>query len=275
MSAVTPLDIKVIYPISGRRSRPARPMRASAGSSAATRSLTIGVVTAIVAGGLCFATWWPIDRMIYRTLMWKAVIPSNQMAVILDALSRPRPGDPAPPAAAPTKVDSSATDAATRTMKRVGEVGYAWLAMSTIGYCVTAMAAGVCVSGASRTNRRRIWVILMFGALAFFAFNIWDVWKTSGMSYDPRTLRYGMASLGGIALLIGLVIGVRARLFATIAGLTLVAAAIVSVVSVQLWGQCGALEPQHHSLGFMCLVFAAHSLYGWLLIFPLSARLPR
>lgn len=270
MTSPSPLEIKVIYPLTaGARGvvRSAPRSVATVGTGGARR---LGLLSLTAALLLYYLVWWQVDPFIYRTLIMKTPIPG------LD-LSR------APGMLQSTGGDNGLSDADTSTgprisglaaVKTMGAASYLWLSVSTVAAFALALSAGAAIGNRLPSAWRRKWLILAAGALLALLWAGYDIFSHYGWKYPPDHLRWIIGGIVVFVLIVGLAIGARARLFSRLAAVVLLVSAMGSAVGLYLWGQCGALEAAYHSWWFILLVFAVHSCYGWVL-WPLSARWAR
>ena len=97
-------------------------------------------------------------------------------------------------------------------------------------------------------------------------------WQDYGLKYRPDHFRFGMAGFVVTVAAIGITIGRGARMLTRLAAAMVILSAVASVVGLYLGAECGAIDPARSSMAFLALVFAIHSLWGWVLL-PVSSRL--
>jgi len=170
---------------------------------------------------------------------------------------------------------AAAPESAEARTKRIGAVFYAWLGLSTIGYCGLGLAAGAAWSKSLGGRGHGYWIILATGVLLALVAAGAVIWMRYGVAYPPDHLRFGMAGLLILALLMGLCIRTGPRFLNRFAGAVVILSALGSVVALKLLGDWGVMEPAQSSVLFLVMVFAVHSIYGWLLLLPLTSRLGR
>lgn len=272
MSNTSPLDIKVVYdassrpgrqgkamPVGGRRRRPMLPV--------------VALLNILVAGALCYATWWPADKFIYLNFVLhtpldvdvdaaaSAIVPSlaaNPSAADLE--EEPPENSFAPPAIVG------------RTAQIViAATGYLWLMLATIACCALGLAGGAGVGHTGGSTLRGAGAVLSLAVVLGLAWAGYSVWSEYGSEYPPDKLRAGMAGLVFLSVMAGLAIGRAPRGLSRLAAVILILAAVGSAVALYLGRLCGAVDPEYSSILSLGIVFVVHSLWGWIL-FPIASR---
>lgn len=272
MSSTQPLDIKTVYSASGRRARPIR-ARAAAAPRAGRHAL-LGWLCLLVALALGFTTWWPVDKYIYMKFVWETpavdmadaaamfgIAPADvRQAAAEDSLA-PSPDAPAPPRFTG------------QTAQRViAASAYGWLTLSTVSFCLLALAAGAAWSVAGAPHARRIGRILFIALLLGIAAAAYWSLSRHGRQYPPIHLRFGMLGLLLLCATFGLALGRGVLGLARASSVALILAAGASAAALYLGYLCAAVPAEHAAPLFLALVFVIHSLFGWILL-PLAPRL--
>ncbi len=265
---MTPLEIKVVYPLSARGRSVSRPVRAAVRPVSSGGALRLGLLNILVAGLLYFVAWWQVDPFIFRTLMMKTPLPGVDLSR-MSSMIKPQPADgDEPPAAVAAPNPNIGGMAAAKT---IGSVAYTWLTLSTGAALALALAGGASLGSKLDPSWRRKWTILVGGGALVILWLLYDTAMSFGWKYPVNYSRWGAGAFVAFAVLVGLVISAKSRALSRLAAVVLLLSAIGSAAGIYLWGQCGALEGTYSSIPFILGVFFIHSLYGWLL-WPLSAR---
>jgi len=266
------LDIKVIYDAaSGGRPTPrrvTRHLRVRSGSA----GVVLGCASLAVASLLYYATWWQVDRQIYMKLMLHMPVEGVSAADVSRLLGLP----PEPSAQADAvRVGAAGSTATAKSVQTIlGTTGYGWLTLATLSACAVALSGAAAVARGTEFELQRVGFILGGGAFLALAWGVATTWADYGMEYKPHHLRYAMSAPVAIAACLGLILSLRARLFARVAGISLILAAIGSVVALWLGHRCEAVDAAQVTVSFLSLIFTAHSAWGWILLF-LGARWTR
>lgn len=270
-----PIEVKVIYDASARRGRVVR--RASpALRTSRTTWLLLAFLNLLAAGGLCYATWWRVDRFfIYEKLILKTPLPGLDLNAAAQMFGIP-PAGPVNEQRPPTITDPASPNRFVGETARtvIGASAYSWLTLATIACCALALAAGAGlghVGGRPVRLAGRVLAILSAGALVWAA---WSTFETHGFEFPLARTRLGYAGLTLLCVLLGLAFGRRPGRLTRLAAVCIVLSAVGSVAALYFGAQCGAIEPAQASIGYLSKVFAVHSAYGWLLL-PIAARLGR
>ncbi len=275
MASTQSLDIKVVYSAAQRR-RPGRtvPIGLGAAASPAKGWLLLGVVNSAMALGLYYVTWWRVDPFFYITTIMHTPIKEEEIARLIPVTQE---GVRALPIDLKQLTSGEKKNAYSADTTRIilGAVSYGWLALATLSFGLVALAAGASWSRAGANRWQSIWIILALGTLLALLCAAALTWQKYGAKYPPNHLRFGMAGLGGLALLAGLTVRRFSKGVNRMAGLGLILSAVGSAVGLYLLGRCAAVEPVYASLPVIVMVFAVHSFYGWLLLLPLTTRLGR
>jgi hypothetical protein len=276
MNTTTPLDIKVVYDASSRRKRKGTVVPGGERKRAAPILLVVGLLNLAAAGGLCYATWWPIDSFIYMNFVLR-----TPLDIDLDAAAgaiMPGLSADSPQAAGATDLPVGELPPPTivgRTAQIViGVTGYSWLTLATMAACALALAGGAAwgrSGGALWRTAGLLLAVVVVAGLAWFGYSVWTEY---GTVYPPGALDLGMGGLVLLAALVGMAIGRGARGLTRLAGIMLIISAAGSVAGLYSGRLCGAVESQYASFSFMAVVFVIHSVWGWVLL-PLASRMRR
>ncbi|MFQ5590686.1 MAG: hypothetical protein ACE5HE_05965 [Phycisphaerae bacterium] len=295
MTPTTPLEIRVIYSASSRRGgrgkaahtvRTTRLVRPGRRSSWAA----LGILNTLVAGALCYGIWWRVDSYLYLTMVMRTPVldvdlnafATQMFGVPPEGLMPDMPAADMPVVEGETQSLQPPHDSPEYLLRftsgsaRVIIVGsaYLWLAVSTVACCVLAFSGGASLGRGGSRALRACAAIITVGGLAILLWVAWRVWAEYGWTFRPRQLRVGMSLLVLMAACAGLVVARSARRLMRWAAVLLIAAAGVSVCGLYLGARAGAVPAEHSTLVFLAMVFAVHSLYGWILL-PISSRIGR
>ncbi len=280
-----PLEVKVIYDASaGRGQRGAGTSRTGV---ARTRWLALGLINAIVAGGLCYGTWWRVDRdLLGPHLIMHSTIPGVDLELFSQMLGpntaakkatkNVRPDKRSVPASKPVAVPPKVSKPATidsHTMQLWG-AAYAWLTLATLATCALTLSSGSLIGRWRGESFRQTGKILTACALLGMVLVIYATLSKYGMKYPTAHLRCGMAGLGAVFFCVGLAVSGRLRGLARLAAAMLFLSAFGSVAGLFLWSRLDAVSPDYATTTFLLIVFLIHSSWAWVL-WPLSSRLPR
>ncbi len=264
----SPLEIKVIYSASGRRTK-----RATVSASRPGRSsrllLPVGLLSIILAGAMAYASWWEIDKkVIYMTLMTHTPIVEMDMGQLGQMFGVPESSlAPVPPSAAtPTSAWSMET-----TQAIMGASAYGWLTFATIAYCTLALSGGAALGKSRGTLLRRLAFVLFLLCLGGLGWGVYTVLTEYGQQYPPKLLRSGMCALAILAMLVGLSRGRNVRRWSRLAAFAIIASSAITVLTLYLGHRCAAIDAELVTPKYLATIFAIQSAYGWLL-WPISSR---
>lgn len=270
---MTPLEIKVVYPLSARGRSVSRPVRAAVRPVSASGALRLGLLNILVAGLLYYAAWWQADPFIFRTLMMKTPLPMPGFDLShMSSMFKSQPAELNEPPVVEATITTIYNIGGIAAAKTMGSVAYTWLTLSTGAALALALAGGASLGSRLDPSWRRKWTILVGGGALVILWLVYDTATSYGWKYPVNYSRWGAGAIVAFAVLVGLVISARSRALSRLAAVALLLSAIGSGVGIYLWGQCGALEGTYSSIPFIVGVFVVHSLYGWLLWWPLSTR---
>lgn len=283
-----PLDIKVVYDANarGRRRAPAaaaapKPSGKRRGPSTASLrprgrvnrglTLTLSLLTLLLAGGFYYFTWWQADPELYLRMATKTPIPG----VDLDMLAAGMFGGPLPDGGetVPAEEDAGPPPAiAPETATYVIPASvYTWLALATIA----AFFLAVCAGGGLRTSSGGS--LMLPGVLAVLVVLGVCGWYASkhGMSLpkEPRVIRTSMGLVPLFGLGLGMLLVRNARRWAKVAAVALILSAIVTAAGLQLGNMTAAFDAEQVTPLVIAAAFIGHSLWGWVLLFG-SRRFP-
>lgn len=251
------------------------------------RHRLLHVLNAAVAMALCVGTWQIDKNFIYTNLLLRTPIPGVDAAeaarVLLGieveqgggaafaepafdsefAFDTEHPVDPEP-MASPT--GSAPLFSGQTATVMVPAIAYSWLTVSTTSYCLLALAAGSGIGSGARPGWRRIGITLALLATAALGWEVFRILSQYGMQFPTKTWRLGMAALTALCMLYGIALGKWAIKLTRASAILLIVAGLGSVVALCLGKLCDAIEPQYSSPQFFALVFAVHSIWGWILL---------
>ncbi len=254
-------------------------------------SLLIGLLHLLVASGVFYAVWWPIDKWMAVTIMMKVPLPIDAIAKMADNSKGERGSGLAwlllsaeleahPAADNPDAGDGNvAPDSAARLrypMPYRGEIAgrtmYYWQALMASVVGLWSMAAGVRFGGTGGRGMRRacawgaVIATIVLGSWAAFT------WQRYGWHFPISAGQTGLAGVGVLFFLLGAAMGFRGRGVEYAASIWLILSAAASVMALTLADRCDALEPAQAATAFKLLVFAVQSAYGWLILTALVLR---
>lgn len=299
MASSQPLEIKVLYEANPGRAAPRRPVTRVERSSGTRGWVVLGFVNVAVAVALCYVTWWPIDREMYLRLMLRAPLDPEVVAAFANATMNHgawifAPTAPAKPGsftvlgqagtAAPAfaessdsislpKLPKSSSESAMKKSQQVAGTIYGWLALSTMSFCLLGMAGGAAWNRGTQSRIGRTAKVLAITATLIGVASAAGIGWTYGASYPVYALRFGMLTLLIIAVLVGATLAHRTLLINRLAGWGIIVSAFGSAIALMYLAEWGILEAKYGSIAFVAVVFAVHSLFGWLLALPIAARM--
>jgi len=275
----TPLDIKVVY--SAAR-RPPGGRSVARPASLQRRWMRLGLANALAAAALLYATWWQANTYLYLTFVLKTPVPGLSLDTAAAGIFGINPEDaPRTPKPAVEPESSDVTGAAERVptfsgptaAKIIGITGYAWQTVSTVSFCLLALAGGAAMGRATSAGLRRAALGLAVVLAAVLIWRAYAVWQEYAQGFPISAARWGIVGLCLVSLLSGAAWGGGARRLTRCAAGVLILAAASTAGGLYLGFLCGAVKPEHASAWFLAVVFAIHSAYGWILL-PISARYP-
>jgi hypothetical protein len=278
MRTAPPLDVKVVYSAAKRRRASGKPRPAGA-PSRSSRLILLAVLNLVVAGALYYGIWWRVDKFIYLRLMMHTPL----LGVDIDATSGflvPNPaGAPESPPAATDEVGPLPTSgfAPETTQVVMVATSYGWLTLATFATCVLAFSAGTLFGWRGGQAWRRAGLVLAGIALLVLIGAAFASWSKYGAEYPPAHLRAGMGGLGLIITLIGVAVGRGRRGWLRGAAGATILAGVGTALAVYLGTLCDAIKPDELPVSlipFLFVVFAVHSLWGWILL-PIASRIGR
>ncbi len=239
--------------------------------------LILGLANVLAASGFYYGTWWPVDWLLYETVVLRTPLPGVDLEAASALFGATVAGPTTPPETVSLKTPQVPTPRFTGQTAAtvIGATMYGWLTLATVAYSLVALAAGTALGKAGARRSRRIWLILACGMLLAMLAWAGFLWIKYGLKYPPNYLRAGMAGLVGLSALLGMAIGRWAGWFTRCAGVVVILSALGSVAGLSLLRACDAVDHKYASIPFMAMVFAAHSFYGWLLLLPIASRVGR
>ena len=273
MDKTAQLDIRVVYDASSRRRASGATARVG-GRPRRIGLVSLGLINLLVAGGLCYATWWPVDKFLYVNISLKTPLDIYLGDATLEEVAATMFGglalNPASTGSeehAPVETDRPSPTFVGKTAQTViGLSYYAWLTLATLASCALALAGGAVFGRVGGSVWRLIGLVVSLTTAATLGWYAYSVWTQHHMYYPTDKLRAGMAGLVLVSALVGLAIGARVRGFSRMAAVMLLVSAIGSVVGLYLGNLAGAIESAQSSMLFLAFVFFVHSLWGWVLL---------
>lgn len=292
MSQSTPLDIKVVYSASKRARRQApgpaapdqrperepQPLKKDGG---AAKPAVLALLNLLLAGALCYFTWWHVDRHIYDVFILETPVVNIDIDAAAEEIFGIKPDpvsakgattaasmpSPMPPA---KLVERSRYDDRT-TQIIIGATGYGWLTLATISACALALAAGAGLGESCGGGLRR--TALVFAVLV--ALLLAGTWVAVFTRYEGRYTPFFLRCwMGGLCLLFavwGMASGRRSGRRFRRASLAMLLSAAGSVGGLYLWSQC-AVRVDLEAIGVIGAAFvAAQWVYGFVL-WPTARR---
>ncbi len=263
------VDVTVVY--SDKGSRPIRRVAGGAARVGSRRGLAlVGLLSLLLASGMIYVTWWPANHFIYMTFTTKTPVPgidTDQLAMLFGI--RPSMAksndlqtkvDDAKPSDSPRFVGVTAT-------KVIGISAYGWLTLSTLAACLLAMSAGVAWSCSLGRFLRKVGLVLFVLGLAGLVVAAYLDWKEYGRLFPTAHVRFAMASLMVLAMMLGLAIGRGVKGFFRVGSIAVILAGVGTAAALYLGGECAAISPELSAPIYMLKAFAVHSAYGWILLF--------
>ena len=267
---VPPLDITIVYSASGRQRRResvAHTYRAARGGSL----LLLGALNLIAAGAMYYGIWWRVDPFLYVRFIMRGYLPGVDLDQAANIFG-PRLPSSEEAQLPPEPEQAPATGAAYTGQTGniiIGATAYSWLTLSSIASGAVALASGTMLGRAGGLQWRRAGLFMMFGLLVVLGLAGYGVWAKFGMQYRPSQLRVGMGGLVLLAALLGLAMGRGVRGWTLTASVLMILSAVGSAVGLYLGTLCGLITPDELPFRFVyftALVFALHSLWGWILL---------
>ena len=148
-----------------------------------------------------------------------------------------------------------------------------WEALATLAACALALSGGTLLGRAGGAGWRRgvlILCLLTLATLGWAALGLWTKYER----LTPDLLRYGIAVFVVLVALTGLALRRGEKLLTYLAAIVLILSAAGSVVALCIGSRYEAVNPAELPMPFvifLALVFALHSLWGWILL-PLASR---
>ncbi len=287
MTAVQPLDVKVVYN--------ARSRGGGSRSYAVVRSgkrggawWIVGLINLVAACALGYVSLWQVDRdflydkIFCEYLVWKAPLPGIDVDVAAQAMFPGLVQDGAaaesaqpdsPPPAEPLMI------AGLQATTVVGVAAVAWLTLAMVASCALSLAGGAAWGRAGGRVCRVLGMLLLAAAVVGLAWATYSAWVEHEGGIPPSQTRCGLAALVIIAGLVGLSIGRGPRGLTRLSAAALILLAVASVVGLYLAHLSGAIELNASSaepatVAFVIVFVAAQAVWG-LLLLPIASRVWR
>lgn len=278
MPTAPSLDVKIVYSATKRRRASGKP-RPTGTPSRSSRLILLAALNLVVAGSLYYGIWWRVDKFIYLKLMLTMPLPGVDVDAATGFL-RPNPaGATASPPAATDEPGPAPTSrfAPETTQVVMVATSYGWLTLATFVTCVLAFSAGTLFGWRGGQVWRRAGLVLAGIALLVLIGAAYASWSKYGAEYPPAHLRAGMGGLGLVVALIGVAVGRGQHGWLRGAAVAIILAGVGSALAVYLGTLCDAIKPDELPMSlipFLFVVFAVHSLWGWILL-PIASRIDR
>ncbi len=275
MPSAPALDIKVIY-TSSRRRRRGRWVPRAGGPTARSRLLLLGVVNLIAASGLYYGTWWVADPELRIKIIFHTPLAGVDSGMTAGALVPPESKlRPVQTSGRVERISGATAGVQGVTSDAILFVGTAigWEVLATLAACALALSGGTLLGRAGGPAWHRgvlILGLLTLAALGWAALGLWTKYER----LTPDLLRYGVAVLVVLVALTGLALRRGEKLLTYLAAIAVILSAVGSVVALCIGYRYGAVNPAELPIPFvifLTLVFALHSLWGWILL-PLASR---
>lgn len=234
-------------------------------------TLTLSLVTLLLAGGSYYFTWWQADPELTLRLLTKTPLPGVDLDMLAagmfggplpdaDELAKPEPEPDPPPAIAPE----------TATYVIPASI-YTWLALATIAAFFLAVCAGGGLrasSGGSLMLPGVLAVLVVLGVCGWYI-------SKHGVSIpkEPRVIRTSMGLVPLFGLGLGMLLVRNARRWGKVAAVLLILSAVVTAVGLQLGNMTAAFDAEQVTPLVIAGAFIGHSLWGWVLLLG-SRRFP-
>lgn len=263
-----PIPVKIIYDASSTRKR-RRSVRTGT-RAPSRRGSGFGLVNLIVAGVLCYATWWPAEEFIVVNSTMRTPVEGIDMQAAANMLFGNLTASPVELQSdePPPELESgpqSRFDVKT-TQWIVGATAGGWLFLSTISCCLVAAGGGAIFGAATGSPVRLLGKIMLVAAIlggAWAGYSLWGSYK----DITPAALRpYMVGLVVGFAML-GMGVVRKAARLAKIAGVFLLLSAVASAGGLYLGLLTAVVDAEYATILFLAIVFAAHSFWGWVLLF--------
>ena len=264
-----PLEIKVVYDSRDRGRLSPRTSTAVLRAAVPSRLLLgfVAIGSLLYACGAYYITWWKIDQFLYTQLIMKTpVVPVDaEKAAALFGLDAPdaaiEPAESTATAAPPgSRYDMKTTQVI------IAAAAYGWLTLATVAACGLAISSGSAWARLGGAAMSRAAVMALVFTVLILALAAWSEWRRYGATYPPDHLRLGMGGLVFAFLALGATLRFRIRGAAKWAAFAVILAALGTIAALYLGGQAGAIEPNYTGAKTLAVIFAAVSLWGWILL---------
>lgn len=271
MSTAPPLEVKVVFDASARRGQrgiTAKPKKA-ARRGGAIGLICFGLLQLLVAGGFCYATWWPVEEFIVVDGALHTPIPDLNLDLaaqeMFGGLVSNRPGMP-PGEVTKAEVvhaDPSAFSPET-TQKVIWISAGAWMVAATLSCCLLALAGGCAWGRVFSRSLKFLFVLLTLAGAGWLGWMVWQLWLEHGTNVTPQMLRDEISTLVVVFVLVGLTWGGSVRGVSRTAAVLVILSSLLAVAGLVLWKMCGALEGTLASYPTMAGIFVAHAFWGFI-----------
>jgi len=278
MPTAPPLEVKVVYSANKRRRASGKP-RPMGAPSRSSRLVFLAVLNLVVAGTLYYGIWWRVDKYINVRLILAIPLTGVDADSATGFLAPNPPSAAESPAADTNEVGPASTSEFTPKTTQVMMIAtaYGWETLATVATCVLALSAGTLLGRAGGAGWRRAGIVLTCVVLLALIGAVYATWTRYGAGYPTAHLRIGFGAVGLLVALVGLALGRGMRVWLRGAAWATILAGVGSAVAVYLATLCDAIRPDELPLSlipFLFVVFAVHSLWGWILL-PIASRIDR
>ena len=277
MQTVSPVEVKVVYSASKRRRRPSV-VRIGPSPAGSTKLMVVGLVSAAMAVGMYYATWWEADPELRAMVFLHTPLVGLDFNGVATLMSQAiAPGQVAA-ATGQTSVGATEDVAAAQLVKAAHFVItiLGWEAITTVSILVLALLSGGLIARADAGRLRRVAVIVGLFALALVAIaGLW-LWSRYGR-FEPKQLRTDVAAVVVCFGLLGLLFRRGGCKLGRLAAVLLILSAAGSAYALNVLVEFGAVRLQDLTLALLpctAVIFVVHSFWGWVLLL-LAPRLGR
>jgi hypothetical protein len=277
MQTESPVEVKVVYSASKRRRRPPV-VHIGPSSAGSTKLMVVGLISAAMAVGMYYATWWKADPELRAMVFLHTPLVGLDFDGVSTLMSKAIAPDDGVASEGPASVGAAEDVAAAQLVKAAQFVItiLGWEAISTLSILVLALLSGGLIARADAGRLRRAAVIM--GLIALGLVVIAGLWLWSRYErFEPKQLRTDVAALVVCFGLLGLMLRRGGCKLGRLAAFLLILSAAGSAYTLNVLVEFGAVKLEDLPwalLPCMAAVFVAHSLWAWLLLM-LAPRLGR
>ncbi len=287
-TSAPPPDVKVIFSASGGSPRVAVETPAAREARGGWGVLLLALLQFGFAISVTYLAWNPVNRHLFASAIMKTPLAIDRSHI--EALSayfrraQEEAGDRQVPPRDPTPIAEAAPEPLPGPVRQALIWGslHLWLAALSGSACFLMLSGGACLSNAFAGRTRACGILLVIVGLAGVVVGGAATAIVYGRGFPTWTVQAGVAVLMLLALGIGLLAARRHGGLLCWAGLSVIAAALVTTAGVYAWSRSGIFPAEYlpESLlarlsigpdqpaasGLLLLSFAIHSLLGWILL---------